>query len=331
MSSNTNDPYVPALSRHIFTAGGCSSGSHEQPSFNESSGAFTESWDGYVYVPQDINNCVLKVSADDNAQFYLDAFPENIADLPGRGPAGGGNYASAESSPIQLLKKGYYRAHVSYENIDYPTSNIARLEVLLNGTQITIGQLETHNLLTQQQAQTWLSNYTPVNYDNKENPKDVWTHVGGGFLDAYKKEVEKYTINGVYDEAAHKAKGSWYHTCALRVSVALAQSGIDLEPAQVTGEKGEPDVLPPEGYAIVSASRMTSFFATTLGCASDFHTLNDYKFRNPGQDIICFGGKPVGSVSNHVGICQGTDGTSAGGFAEEIWILYRPTWGEPKN
>lgn len=329
MPTNTSDPYVPALSRHIFTTGGCSSGSHDQPSFNESSDAFTESWDGYIYVPNDIDDCVLTVSADDNAQFYLYAFPDKVADLPGRGPMGGGNYESAESEPIEHLKKGYYRVHVSYENIDYPKNNVARLEVLLNGSQISIGQLETHNLLTRDKALDWLNKYAPVNYKSMPKSKDVWTHVGGQYLDAHNAEVKKYTTNGVYDEETHSKEGAWYNSCALRVSVALAQSKIDIESAQVTGMKGKPDVLPPNGYAIVAASGMTTFFASQLGVGSDFNTRNDYLFLNPGQDIICFGGKHVNNGPNHVGICQGTDGSSAGGITEKVWILCRPTWGEP--
>lgn len=179
MSTNTTDPYVPALSRHIFTAGGCSTGSHNQPQFNESNGAFTETWDGYIYVPESMDNVKLKVLADDNACFYLYAFPDNKANLPGRGPLGGGSYASAESEAITHLKKGYYRVNVTYENIDYPGTNVARLSVLLNGTQITIGQLETHNLITRQQAESLLGNYIPVNYSTMPTP-DVWSYVGGG-------------------------------------------------------------------------------------------------------------------------------------------------------
>ena len=172
MSTNTTDPYVPALSRHIFTAGGCSNGSHNQPQFNESNGAFTETWDGYIYVPETMDNVKLKVSADDNACFYLYAFPDNKANLPGRGPLGGGSYASAESTPIAHLEKGYYRVNVTYENIDYPGANVSRLDVLLNGTQISIGQLETHNLLSSQKAFEVYDFYTPVNYDVES--VDVW-------------------------------------------------------------------------------------------------------------------------------------------------------------
>lgn len=331
MSTNTTDPYVPALSRHIFTAGGCSNGSHNQPQFNESNGAFTETWDGYIYVPETMDNVKLKVSADDNACFYLYAFPDNKANLPGRGPLGGGSYASAESTPISHLEKGYYRVNVTYENINYSGANVARLDVLLNGTQITIGQLETHNLITHQQAQTLLNNYTPVNYTSMTTPAQVWSHVGGQYFAAYDAEVKKYTTDGVYDEETHSEQGTWYNSCALRVSIALAQSGIDLGDAQVTGMKGKTTVLPPEGYAIVAASGMTTFFASLFESASDFNVRSGYLFHNPGQDIICFGGRHVNNGPNHVGICQGTDGSSAGGITEKVWILYRPTWGEPVN
>lgn len=330
--SNTTDSYVPLLARHEYTSGGCSNGSHEQPSFNLSNAeAFTETWEGYIKVDADIENCVLKVSADDNACFFLYAFPDHKAELLPRGPQGGGGYTDATSTPIPQLKKGYYRAKVTYENIDYSGTNLARLDVLLNGTQITMGQLETHNLITHQQAQTLLSNYTPVNYINMSTPAQVWSHVGGEYYAVYAEEVRKYTTDGVYDEAAHRKNGDWYNSCALRVSVALAQSGIDLGDAQQTGMKGKTTVLPPEGYAIVAANGMTSFFASLLESASDFNVSSGYFFLNPGQDIICFGGKHANGGANHVGICQGTDGSSAGGITEKVWILYRPTWGNPVN
>lgn len=332
MSTNTTDPYVPALSRHIFTAGGCSTGSHNQPQFNESNGAFTETWDGYIYVPESMDNVKLKVLADDNACFYLYAFPDNKANLPGRGPLGGGSYASAESEAITHLKKGYYRVNVTYENIDYPGTNVARLSVLLNGTQITIGQLETHNLITRQQAESLLGNYIPVNYSTMPTP-DVWSYVGGDYLDAYNEEARRFTTDGHYNLDAHRENGDWFNSCALRVSIALAQSGINLSAAQVTGMRGDATVLPPEGYAIVAASGMTEFFASErcFGVASDFDAQSSYFFLNPGQDIICFGGRHVNNGAKHVGICQGIDGESAGGITEKVWILYRPTWGDPVN
>lgn len=331
MPTNTTDVYVPMLDRHVYTAGGCSNGSHNQPQFNESRGAFTETWEGYILVPQSIDNVKLKVSADDNACFYLHAFPDKKANLPGRGAFGGGTYASAESDPIDHLEKGYYRATVTYENINYPGANVARLEVLLNGAQITIGQLETHNLITKLQAETLLGNYAPVNYSYMPHPAQVWSHVGGDYFDAYNEEVQRFTTDGVYDEEAHSENGDWYNSCALRVSVALAQYGINLSDAQVTGMRGDATVLPPEGYAIVSASGMTAYFSTLFGVNSDFNERNNYLFLNPGNDIICFGGRHVNNGANHVGFCQGTDGASAGEITEKVWILYRPTWGPPVN
>lgn len=169
--SNTKDTNVPALSRHVFTEGGCSNGTHDQPCFNEQAGAFTETWDGYIYVPESMENVKLTVAADDNACFYLHAFPDCKAELLGRGPLGGGNYTSAESTPIPMLKKGYYRVHVSYTNIDYPGKNIARLDVLLNGEQITIGQLETHNTLSEDEVTKLYDFYDFVSYPEKNHLK----------------------------------------------------------------------------------------------------------------------------------------------------------------
>jgi len=176
-----------------------------------------------------------------------------------------------------------------------------------------------------------LNNYTPVDYDNKPHPSDVWPYVGGQYFTAYDNEVKKYTTNGVYHEDEHSKKGTWYNSCAFRVSVALAQSGIDLADAQVTGMKGRTDILPPDGYAIVSARGMTTFFAKLFGSGADVDSRDEYLYQNPGQDIICFGGQHVNNGSNHVGMCQGTEGSSAGGITEKVWMLHRPTWGEPVN
>lgn len=330
MPSNTNDPYVPALSRHIFTPGGCSSGRHEQPYFNESSTGFDEVWEGYILVPAPISNCILKVSADDNACFYLEAFEDYKADLPPRGPAGGGPYASAKSQPIPHLEKGYYRAKVTFKNIDYPGANVARLEVLLNGEPVTFGQLETHNLLTEEQAQLLLGVYTPVDYINCLNPDTIWQYAGGDCKREHEKEVEKFTSPaGVYDAVAHARNGYYYNTCALRVSIALCNSDVDISSHRAANIDADPNSLPPHGYVILSANRMTSFFEAWLGCSSDFSGVAHYRYLNPGQDIICFGGLLEDDNDAHVGICQGTVGASANKISREVWILYRPTWGPP--
>lgn len=323
MPTNTNDPYVPALSRHIFTAGGCSSGSHDQPSFSESSDAFTESWDGYIYVPNDIDNCVLKVSADDNAQFYLYAFPDKVADLPGRGPMGGGNYESAESEPIEHLKKGYYRVHVSYENIDYPKNNVARLEVLLNGSQISIGQLETHNKLTEEKAKEILQNYRAYSSyeDDHEAAAAIWA---------------------LFGEKAKEDMGAT-DTCATRVSIALSRSGYTLTGAHysdgssasnnVVNRGWDATILNADGsstkrHIIMSAAVMSQFYSTVFGDrGADYDDSNDYEdytaeaYEPKPGDIVIFGD------SLHVGICPGTEPDVGSFMTGQVRLLYRESWG----
>ena len=321
MPTNTSDPYVPALSRHIFTTGGCSSGSHDQPSFNESSDAFTESWDGYIYVPNDIDDCVLTVSADDNAQFYLYAFPDKVADLPGRGPMGGGNYESAESEPIEHLKKGYYRVHVSYENIDYPKNNVARLKVLLNGSQISIGQLETHNKLTEEKAKEILRNYEAHCSYKSYDTEAIWNHFG--------------------EKAVKDMEGE--ESCATRVSIALSRSGYTLTGAHYTDGSSasnnvvnrgwDATILNADGsstkrHIIMSAAAMSQFYSSVFGDkGADYDSSLDYNdhsaeaYKPKFGDIVIFGD------SGHVGICPGTEPAVGYFMTGQVRLLYRESWG----
>ena len=139
--SNTTDPFVPALSRHKFTP--CK----EQPVFSHANKtAFTKTWEEYIFVAEDITNTQLEVSADDNASAYFYAFPDKIAEvtpLPGDKNYGGGQFRPCNPIPvIAELKKGYYRIHIQYENVNYPGTNAAQLEVKLNGQQIVLGLIK---------------------------------------------------------------------------------------------------------------------------------------------------------------------------------------------
>lgn len=319
MSTNTTDPYVPALNRHVFTAGGCSNGTHSQPCFNESSGAFDEMWDGYIYVSEPIDNCVLKVSADDNACFYLHAFPDNKANLPGRGPSGGGSYASAESTPISRLEKGYYRVHVSFTNINYSGANVARLDVLLNGTQITIGQLETHNKLNAATATNILNQYKD-NVSYRKSALEIWA---------------------LFGERAVETNGN-EQTCATRVSIALSRAGYTLTGATYSDGSSasnnvvrmgwDPTILNADGsntkcHIVMSAAAMSQFYDTLFGDV-DYEDCSDYQnendtFQPQEGDIVIFGDEV------HVGICPGNDESVASFMCGGVRLLYRPSWGDP--
>ncbi len=362
MSTNTTDPYVPALSRHIFTAGGCSSGTHNQPCFNESSDSFEETWDGYIYVPAPIENCVLKVSADDNASFYLHAFPDNVANLPGRGPLGGGNYESAESTPIEHLKKGYYRVHVTYQNIDYPKANIARLDVLLNGTQISIGQLETHNLLTSNATNILKKHYDFVNYEKTSS--NIWA-----LFD--KTDINQEDDNQGDESEAEPGTVQWAmsgeNSCATRLSMALSRSEYNLRKATgaynvhlLSGtltESTTPPVkwhnacLRPDGihdetntktysHFVPSADNLANFLKGELG-APDYSSLNRYLEEcevgnfSP-DDIIIFHNPYRGERGwGHIGMGQSPDFREGDLYDDidetNIWIIRRASWGEPKS
>lgn len=252
-----------------------------------------------------------------------------MAKLEARGPRGGGHYKYCDAVSLGKLRPGYYRVHVDFTNINYTESNnIARLAVEVNNKQITLGALHTSNLITAAQAQKLLANYMPVDFNHKK-PGEVWAYVGGDFLAAHEAEKKQYTQNGVYDEVAHKLRGAWYNTCALRVSVGLSDSGIVLKDEQNLGMKGDAH-LGPDGRAIVAASTMTKYFERTFG-AADFASSEHYKYGDPANDTICFGGSHLNSPSGHVGFGTDTKAASGGGITEKIWILHRSTWGEPEQ
>lgn len=318
--SNTTDSYVPLLARHEYTSGGCSNGSHEQPSFNLSNAeAFTETWEGYIKVDADIENCVLKVSADDNACFFLYAFPDHKAELLPRGPQGGGGYTDATSTPIPQLKKGYYRAKVTYENIDYSGTNLARLDVLLNGNQIAIGNLTTHNTLTASAAQNLLDQYVE-NVSYSKGKEEIWALFGPVAVQKYGQE----------------------HSCATRVSIALSRAGYTLTGAKnangtnasnnVENMGWDISILNSDGgtthkHVVISAYAMSQLFFDLFG-EVDYENSDDYEnildstevYRPKAGDVVIFGD------SLHVGICPGNDPSVASFMCGSVRILYRASW-----
>lgn len=224
---------------------------------------------------------------------------------------------------------------MEFTNINYTEGrNAARLAVEVNKQQISLGALHTVNLITREQVQKLIANYEPVNYQSMNDPYNVWEYVGGGLFQAHKDEMKKYTdAQGNYDQTAHSNddNASWYNTCALRVSVALSDSGINLKGLHNHGVKGDHH-LGPDGASIVAASVMTSYFENTLG-AADFSTSADYKYQNPGKDTVCFGGRHAQEAGGHphTGFEVGKNNVIGGGITEKVWILHRPTWGEPEQ
>ncbi len=334
LENNCTDSYVPKLNRHTFIpyVEPIGNQEHAQPVFNHGDHeAFSESWDGYILLPEK-KEYTIRVAADDLASFSLDAFPDKVAKLEPRGPKGGGRYQYSDSVNLGELLPGYYRVHIDFTNINYTDGkNAARLAVEVNNQQITLGALHTVNLITAAQAETLLEKYNPVNYLNME-PYSVWEYVGGGLFQEHTDEMKKYTDeNGFYDETAHRNddQASWYNTCALRASIALSDFGINLKGWQNLGVQGDKH-LGTDGAAIVAASVMTSFFEKTFGNA-DFIAAKDYKYLNPGNDSICFGGRhsQENGGHRHVGFDLGIYGIAGGGITEKVWILYRPTWGAP--
>ncbi len=137
------DPFVEATNEQSFVP------LTEQPSFNiaDAEPIANATYIGYVYVPEDVTNATLKVGADDNATAFLYAFESlraRVDPLPNAQYGGGQFRYSEEVVLAATLPKGYYRMQVTYTNVVLPESwqNIARLEVLLNGTQVQLGNLK---------------------------------------------------------------------------------------------------------------------------------------------------------------------------------------------
>lgn len=330
MSSNTTDKFVPALKRHTFTAGGCSNGEHDQPVFNQGDHAgFSEEWEGYIYVPQE-KECNIRVAADDNASFYLEAFPDKVAKLEARGPQGGGHYEYCDTVNLGVLAKGYYRARVSYTNIDYTDGrNAARLAVEMNGTQIEIGSLQTRNLIPEKTCESLYGHYSVVDYNACPESDDVWRLFGAKAL---------RDMSGV-------------NTCATRFSIALNRTGYRLKDqagANFVGPKGydwdlsimnpDPKAFQTMGEHVIFAADSVGEYLTKTWGAPDYTKYSVYKkegcpFDTGKDDIIVFQ-YPFGTAyadAGHVGLGSKPKDFQEGHFVSDcdnvnIWIIRRQTW-----
>lgn len=299
--------------RHAFTK------QNDQPAMNEMrSDAFTKTWNGFVKIPT-TGVHTFKIGVDDNG--WMEICGHKI-EVKGTGEYGGGNFRYSE--PLKLkIPAGYHKMTVFFENIDYkpnPQNNRARLEVLMDGQQIELGDVTPTNLWTQANAQRLIECYTPVDFSH--GPEYVFDYVGG--------ELKKLHDSGDKD---------YENSCALRVSIALWSYGISLKGADGAAKYDNVQHLGPEGIAILGAAKMTSFMQKQLGHVPDCvqpAQLTDAETNDnvilervdfPGSASTLFmGGKVIDSTSAHVGIAVGTSFQLGNGMTDKIWILYCPQW-----
>ncbi len=317
--SNTTDPFVPALSRHTFTK----KPSAEQPVFSHADKeAFTKTWDEYILVEKDITNAQLLVSADDNASAYLYAFPDKIAEvtpLTEDKDYGGGQFRPCDPIPvIAELKRGYYRIHIQYENVNYPGTNAARLEVKLNDKQVVIGDLIAHNLLTKVAAEMLTNHYVPYSY-SKKSTDEVYAAIGGWLNDNHNSDDPETAAN-------------YYHSCALRLSIALSAFGQNL--AGATGADniltGASNILGGNRHVIISSSNMAKHIKSEYGSIE--YPAGDYTAESKIEDMkkIKINDIYLYSDSTHSGLSTGTE--DLGNYMSgDTWLLYRDGWANPEN
>lgn len=325
-ASNTTDSYVPKLTQHTFSTEGL-----VQPQLNiEEDEAFTGRWVGYIKVETDLVNPTLELSGDDHASVTLAAFTGGddctveLAEVEGS-VYGGGAYRTESIILNGTVKAGYYLVTINYSNVEINPdwSNVAQLDVKLNGTQIELGALTATNLITQTKATSLMDAYAQYSYTEKST-KEVWAAIGGWLNE---KHLEAYDSEGVPD-TSH----DYYNSCALRLSIALNNAGYDLSKAAGANNilTGNSDVLNGNKHVIISASQMLIYLQ---GIFSDTHyTTTDYDAETLLEGMLeskkgdCF----IFAASGHVGIATYDDRSMGNHSTEPLWLIKRTTWGNPE-
>ncbi|MEG2970259.1 MAG: T6SS effector amidase Tae4 family protein [Akkermansia sp.] len=302
--------------RHTFTK------SDDQPAMNKMPAeAMTKTYEGFVKVPS-TGVHTFKIGVDDNG--WLEIHGHKI-EVKGMGPQNGGGFRYSE--PLKLkIPAGHHKIKIYFENIDYKPAegNRARLEVLMDGAQIILGNItDKPNLWSQANAQKLLGCYTPVDFSPSHTPEYVFDYVGG--------ELKKLHDSGDKD---------YENSCALRVSIALWAYGITLQKGSFGAEKYDNvSHLGPNGIAILEANNMTSFMQNQLGheadCIqpekltpaeeNDSVILEKVDFSND-LSYLFMGGVTEISGHAHVGIATGTGYTLGNGMTNKVWILYCAKW-----
>lgn len=227
------------------------------------------------------------------------------------GPRGGHpRWTGTIENPI-ALKEGKHTIVVHQDNAPYSAeyedvsyNNISFCEVNLSIVYKRV------NLMTQAEANAWLSAYAPVNYDTMKTSDKVYEYVGG----------ELYRL--------HLTSDNYENSCALRVSVALSTLGDSLEGQTGAAQYDNVKHLK-DGYAILGAANMTTYLTKKLGTPT-YNSIAAYKDTKEEGDIIAFGG--VNAKNNaHVGIATGANLGSGGGLASSVWVLNRPSWMDPEK
>lgn len=299
--------------RHTFTK------QNDQPAMNEMrSDGFTKTWNGFIKIPT-TGVHTFKIGVDDNG--WMEICGHKI-EVKGTGEYGGGQFRYSE--PLKLkIPAGYHKISVFFENIDYkpnPQNNRARLEILMDGKQIELGDVTSANLWTQTNAQRLIECYTPVDFSHES--EYIFDYVGG--------ELKKLHDSG---------DKSYENSCALRVSIALWAYGISLKGVDGAAKFDNVQHLGAEGIAVLGAAKMTSFMqkqlehepdciqpdALTPQEIADNVILERVDFLGSASTLF-MGGKVIDRNSAHVGIAVGSSFQLGNGMIDKVWILYCSQW-----
>ncbi len=227
---------------------------------------------------------------------------------------GGGQFRPCDPIPvIAELKKGYYRIHIQYENVNYRGTNAARLEVKLGGKQVVVGNLSEYNLLTEVDAKKLMKCYNKYNYKTMTTHAKFWTDIG---------------IKGSFDLGPNAA------SCAARISQALCEYGVNLDKEPDLSGGGHLDFKNKENKVIyIRALSIHNYMMEKLGkpmftSKAEF----DKMLAETGGTPIILWSKLVGQ--DHVGMGYNGEGNASEGtfkLAENIWVLYRPDFEDPET
>lgn len=279
-------------------------------------------WEGYIRIEQD-NDYIFSITVDDNG--YIEINGQKVVEVTGS------NSSIKETGTIHL-KKGFHYVRLHHENLEVPEAitpypNAEQFVAKIEDDELELWEIDApRNLMKEEDAQILLNCYKQVSYsEGGMSTDEVWEYIGGWLHEQHENMVEGY-----------------YHSCALRVSIALSQAGTSL--AGVRDENGNPAatnitlINPPgnlyalnlgfiEGedpaslrkHVVLSAAIMSKYFKDKYG-QPDYSGIDDdgYFTPQPG-DIVCFGD------SNHTGIAPG-DNLYYGSYNRNpLWLLYRET------
>ena len=279
-------------------------------------------WEGYIRITEE-QDYIFSLTLDDNG--YIEIGGQRVVEITG-------SNSSTIKTGTKHLKKGFHYVKLHHENLEVPEAiapypNAEQFVAKIEEEELQLWEIDApKNLMKAEDAQALLNCYRQVSYaEGGMNTDEVWAYIGGWLN---KQHIGQ--VNGYYD------------SCALRVSIALSQSGTSLE--GVRDEEGRLaatniTLVNPPGdlgalnlgfideenpsnlrkHVVLSAAVMSKYFQDKYG-KPDYSDIGDkgYSTPQPG-DILFFGD------SLHTGIAPG-DALYVGSFNHQpIWLLYRDT------